>query len=221
MVVAIDGPAGVGKSTIARAVAETAGFLYLNSGSFYRAITWSVLQGGFDPEKEVDVLRAARSARLDMKDAAVLLDDRDVEADIHSDLVDRWVAPHSAIPEVRDIVNRQLRRIAEGKDVIMDGRDIGTVVFPDAEVKIFLDADARTRAERRFRQGTSTMGIEEIEKAIRERDGVDRGKKVGRLAQAPDALYIDTSHLTIQQVCERVTRATLLRKNNLGDIRRV
>jgi cytidylate kinase len=218
MVVAIDGPAGVGKSTIARKVAEAAGFFLLNSGSFYRALTWGVLRAGVNPHDEESVVRIARASVLDVADG-VTLNGRNVEKVIHSDDVDRWVAPHSCIPAVRDIVNRELRRIARGRDIVMEGRDIGTVVFPKAEVKVFLDADVRTRAERRYRQGTSGLSLEEIEASIRERDRVSRD--AGRLEPARDAISIDSSHLTITQVCEKVMEAILLKKNNLGDARRV
>jgi cytidylate kinase len=219
--VAIDGPAGVGKSTVAKEVARKIGFLYLNSGSFYRAVTLAVLESGSDPEDPERVVSAARAGRFEIRNGSLVLNGKDVEAAIRSDAVDRWVARHSSLPEVREIVNRGLRRLAEGRDVVMDGRDIGTAVFPDAEVKIFLDADVKTRAARRFNQGTSRMALEEIERGIAERDRVDRSKAVGRLDIAKDALYVDTSHLTIQQVCERVNQAILLKKNNLGDTRRV
>jgi cytidylate kinase len=122
---------------------------------------------------------------------------------------------------VRDVVNARLREMAAGRDVVVDGRDIGSVVFPGADVKIFLDADVATRADRRFRQGTSSLPRGEIERSIAERDRVDRSKPAGRLAAAGDALRIDTSHLTIDEVCERVTQAILVRKNNPGDIRQV
>jgi cytidylate kinase len=221
MVVAIDGPAGVGKSTTAREVAKAAGFQYLNSGSFYRAITWLVLRSGVDPEDTSGIIESARACRLDVYDGAIVANGREIEAEIHTDAIDRWVAQHSAIPEVRDVVNRELKRIAGGGDVVVEGRDIQTVVFPDAEVKVFLDADVKTRALRRFNQGVSGLSLEEIEKSIAARDTVDRTKPVGRLLAANDAIIIDTSHLTIQQVCERVAEAILLQKNNRGDIRRV
>jgi CMP/dCMP kinase len=221
MVVTIDGPAGVGKSTVARRAAEAAGFLYVNSGSFYRAVTWAVLESGADPADTAAVLARARTCRFDMAGGRLTLDGREVESRIHTDSVDAWVASHSSIPELREIVNARLRQISAGRDVVMDGRDIGTVVFPDAEVKVFLDADMRTRAERRFRQGTSSLGLEEILKGIGERDRIDRSKPVGRLAAAEGAILIDTSHLTIDEVCERVTQAVLVKKNNPGDIRQV
>ena len=221
MVATIDGPAGVGKSTIARCVADSCGFLYLNSGSFYRAITWAVLRSRQNPEDSAAILAVASECNLDMRDGALSLDGRIVEQEIHTDEVDRWVARHSSIPEVRDVVNRELRRLSQGRDVVADGRDMGTVVFPLAEIKVFLDATVETRAERRFKQGTSRLSLEEISRAIAERDRVDRSKAVGRLDVAPGALYIETSHLTIPQVCDRVAQAILVRKNHLGDTRRV
>lgn len=219
MVVAIDGPAGVGKSTVARMCAEAIGFLYVNSGSFYRAITLAVLDAGLTPDDPAAVIAVARACRLEMRHGYLELDGRNVEDKIRSDAVDAWVALHSALPQVREIVNGRLREIAAKGDVVVEGRDIGTVVFPAAEVKIFLDADVTTRAARRHEQGTSVLPLAEIERAIKERDLVDRNKPAGRLAVAPDALHIDTSLLTIDQVCERVRAAILVSRNNPGDTR--
>ena len=221
MVVAIDGPAGVGKSTVARKCAEAAGFLYVSSGSFYRAITLAVLDAGCAPDVPAAVLAVARRCRLELRDGHLELDGRNVEDRIRSDAVDAWVAPHSAIPEVREIVNQRLREIAAQGDVVVEGRDIGTVVFPDAELKVFLDADVNTRAARRHEQGTSALPLAEIQRAIAERDMRDRNKPAGRLAAAADALHIDTSLLTIEQVCERVRAAILVSRNNPGDTRRI
>ena len=219
MVVAIDGPAGVGKSTVARRSAEKAGFLYVNSGNFYRAITLAVLERGTSPEDPAAVLSVARVSRLELGPDGLRLDGLLVEDRLHSDHVDRWVAPLSGIPEVREIVNRRIREIAVRSDSVVEGRDIGTVVFPHADVKIFLEADVATRAGRRQGQGTSTLTRDEIQRTIQERDLLDRNKPVGRMVPAVDALQIDTSLLTIQQVCERVHSAILVSKNNPGDIR--
>jgi cytidylate kinase len=219
LVVTIDGPAGVGKSTVARKSAENAGFFYINSGSFYRAITLAVLESGAAPEETNAVLKAARACRLDVQCDRVLLNGKDVESRLHGDSVDAWVAVHSAIPEVREIVNRRLRELATGHDVVVEGRDIGTLVFPSAELKIFLDADVTTRAQRRFEQGVSGLALDDIRAAIQERDRVDRNKPAGPLVAAADAVCIDTSHLTIDQVCERVGAAILVSRNNPGDIR--
>ena len=219
VLVAIDGPAGVGKSTVARQCARQAGFLYINSGSFYRAITHAVLKRYVDPADKDAVVGVARHVRLDVDGEAVLLDGQNVERELHGDAVDGRVAAVSAIPEVRQVVNQRIREVAAGQDAVVEGRDIGTVVFPAAQVKIFLDADIETRAARRHDQGVSRRSLAETRVAIGRRDTVDRTKPVGALLAAPDAVRIDTSLLTIQQVCERVNQAILVSRNNPGDIR--
>jgi cytidylate kinase len=222
MVVALDGPAGAGKSSVARKVAERAGFAWLNSGSFYRAVTWAVLEAKRDPANRDEVVRTARSMGLSLDgEGGVTVDGRPVEHLLRSDAVDAWVAQHSAIPEVRTAVNRRLRDIAVGRDVVVDGRDIATVVFPDAEVKIYLDADVATRARRRHAQGTSGMSLAEIKRAIAERDRFDKAKPAAPLRVAPGAIRLDTSHLTIEEVCERVLDAIRFTKLTLGDKRRI
>jgi len=219
VLVAIDGPAGVGKSTVARQCARHAGFLYINSGSFYRAITLAVLEREVDPADSAAVIRVARDVRLDVDGAEMLLDGRPVDRQLHADAVDARVAAVSSIPEVRTVVNQRVREVAAGRDAVVEGRDIGTVVFPSADVKVFLDADIETRAARRHDQGVSGRSLAETRVAIGQRDTVDRTKPVGALLAAPDALRIDTSLLTIQQVCERVNQAILVSRNNPGDIR--
>ena len=219
MLVAIDGPAGVGKSTIARRCAKHAGFLYVNSGSFYRAVTLAVLERRVPLEDAQAVIAVARACRIELKDDEVWLDGRNVERLLHGDEVDSLVAALSAIPAVRDAVNSRLRETAGSRDAVVEGRDIGTVVFPHAALKIFLDADIATRASRRHEQGVSGLSLEALRETIGARDTVDRNKPTGRLAAAPDALQIDTSHLTLQQVCERVDEAILVSRNNPGDIR--
>jgi cytidylate kinase len=222
MVVALDGPAGAGKSSVSRRVAELAGFAWLNSGSFYRAVTWAVLEKGRDPADREAVVRTARDVRLTLDgQGGVAVDGRPVEHLLRSDAVDAWVARHSAIGEVRAAVNQRLREIAAEGDVVVDGRDIATVVFPDAEVKVFLDADVSTRARRRHAQGTSRLSLDEIERTIAERDRIDRGKAEAPLTVAPGAVHLDTSHLTIEEVCERVLDAIRVKKLTLGDKRQV
>lgn len=206
MVVAIDGPAGVGKSSIARFVSEKFSFFNLNSGSFYRAIALGVLDSGIDPTDDAAVIDFAGRASLDLVDGRLHLDGVDVEGRLRTDQVDRWSSPVSAIVPVRHIVNNHLRRVAEAVDLVAEGRDMTTVVFPDAEVKIFLDADAGVRARRRFDQGTSSLSVEELERTIRERDHRDRNKKEGSLKVAPGATVIDTSALTLNEVFDIVTR---------------
>lgn len=205
MVVAIDGPAGVGKSSIAAHVARVFGFFNLNSGSFYRAMVVKVLDEGVDAEDEQAVIEAAYRAELDIIDGRLYLDGSDVEGRLRTDMVDRWSSIISTIVPVRHIVNEHLRRIAGTINLVAEGRDMTTVVFPDAEVKIYLDADPSVRAERRFEQGTSTLSLKELEASIRERDERDSNKKEGSLTVAKDALVLDTSILTLNEVYEKVT----------------
>ena len=206
MVVAIDGPAGVGKSSVARHVSETFSFFNLNSGSFYRAIALGVLEAGIDPADEAAVVDYAGKAALDLVNGRLHLHGEDVEDRLRTDAVDQWSSPVSAIVPVRHVVNRHLRRVAEATDLVAEGRDMTTVVFPQAEVKIFMDADPAVRAKRRFDQGTSTLSLDEIERSIRERDERDRNKAEGSLLVATDATVIDTSALTLDEVFDIVTR---------------
>lgn len=204
MIVAIDGPAGVGKSTITRRVAESTGFLHLSSGQFYRAVTWKVLAAAENPDDPCSVVSTARSMTIGLDEGDVTVDGRSVTSELHSDQVDYWVSRHSAIPEVRSIINRRLKEVASGRDVVVEGRDMSTVVFPEAEVKIYLDARLEERARRRYAQNETSLTFDELVQAIEERDEQDRAKAHGALRRARDAVYLDTSDLTIGQVCETV-----------------
>ena len=214
MVVAIDGPAGVGKSTVAATVAREMGFLYLNSGDLYRSVTRRVLDRGADPEDREQVLKVARECDFSFSDGHLLVDGRSEEGRLHSDGVDRWVSLQASIPEVRAIVNRVLRAIAADRDIVVEGRDIGTDVFPHAELKVFLDARLEVRAGRRFEQGTSRLSRPEIERHLDSRDSSDRNRPVGSLKKSEDAIYLDTSDLTIREVCDRVVREIHRKRKN-------
>lgn len=207
MVVAIDGPAGVGKSSIARMIAQKCNFYYLNSGSFYRAYTYLHLEDGKDPTDLPGVLETAKKYLLEVQDGRICVGGIDIEDKLHTPSVDRHVAQVSAYPELRAYVNEQLRRISQDLDVICEGRDITTVVFPDADLKCFFDARPEVRAKRRFEQHPDGQNYESVLQQIKMRDEIDRNKPVGALKVADDALYIDTSYLTMEQVCEKVLRA--------------
>lgn len=206
MVVALDGPAGVGKSSVSRQLASKTGMCYINSGNFYRAITLLAIERGVDISDEEAVTRLAEENPIDIKDGRICIAGRDVEDELHTDTVDAHVAELSRIPSVREVVNRRLRELATTRDVIVEGRDITTVVFPDAEVKVYLDANPKTRALRRYMQGVSNLSLEEIEANIRKRDDIDTNKPIGSLKISSDALYLDTSDLTIDEVCEKVLK---------------
>jgi cytidylate kinase len=205
MVVAIDGPAGAGKSTVARRVAAALGFQYLNSGFFYRSISRAVLDSQRDPDDRAGVIEIASRCRFELREDHLYVNGQPV-GDIQTDQIDHWSPIHSRIPEVRGIVNASLRALADRKDLIVEGRDMGTVVFPDAAIKIFLDASLEARARRRFQQGVSGLSMEQLRAGLEERDAIDRSKPVGRLRKARGAIHIDTSDLTIEQVCDRVVR---------------
>jgi cytidylate kinase len=205
MVVTLDGPAGVGKSTIAARVARETGLRPVNSGAFYRAISQAVLDEGVDPERQDLVLETARRCRFALNGEELWLNGRPAR-NLQTDLIDRWSPVHSGIPELRDIVNENLRAVAREGDLIVEGRDMGTVAFPDAEVKFFLDASIDARAGRRFSQGVSGLSREALRRRIEERDKLDRDKPVGRLVRAAGAIYLDTSDLTIEEVCAKVVQ---------------
>ena len=202
MVIAIDGPAGTGKSTIASLLAKKLGITFLNSGSFYRALTLALLRSGIDMRDEKAVVDFCKKQKLDYVDSHLILNGEDVESLLHSDEVSAHAAEVSAFPEVRRIVNDRLQELTKSLDIVSEGRDMTTVVFPDAEYKFYLDASLDVQAERRFKQGVSGMSLEEIKAAIKKRDEIDKNKKEGALTLAPDAVYIDTSTLTIEKVCE-------------------
>jgi cytidylate kinase len=213
MVVAIDGPAGVGKSSIAVMLAQQSGFSYLNSGSFYRAYTWLHLSEGGKPEDLEQLLATARTYKIDIVDGRLHANGTDIEDHLHTALVDRHVAQISAYPPLREHVNEQLKRIAAALDVIVEGRDITTVVFPDAELKCYFDAEPEIRARRRYNQHPDEASFDEVLAQIIARDEIDRNKPVGSLQVAEDALYIDTSYLTMEQVCEKVLSAIFTLKS--------
>ena len=156
MIVAIDGPAGAGKSTVAARTAKKSGFLYLNSGNFYRSISKEILASDADPEDQEAVLRIARSCRFELDGDTLLVNGREVK-DIHNETIDQWSSIHSCIPELRQVVNRSLISLSQNRDIVVEGRDMSTIVFPQAEIKIYLDASLEARANRRFLQGESCL----------------------------------------------------------------
>lgn len=202
MVIAIDGPAGTGKSTIASLIAKKLNVTFLNSGSFYRGLTLALLEAKIDITDKQAVIDFCKKQKLDYVNSHLVLNGIDVESRLHEDQVSANASPVSAIPEVRHIVNDRLHEIVKSLSIVCEGRDMTTVVFPDAEYKFYLDARIDVQAQRRFDQGVSNLTLEEIKEAIIKRDALDKSKKEGALKIAPDATYIDTSDLTIEKVCE-------------------
>ena len=208
-VIAIDGPAASGKSSVAQELARRLGFVYVNSGAIYRAITWHILQKKIHPEESDRIAGALQAAdikcRLQDNESRILIDDVDPGAHLRDDGVNKSVAGVSQFPVVRQIVAKKLHELAHSQDLIVEGRDIGSVVFPNTPYKFYVDASPQVRLQRRAAQG------ERDEIAIRDR--ADSLRPVSPLIIAKDAHVIDTSHLTIQQVIDEII--DLLKKTGL------
>lgn len=212
-VVAIDGPAGAGKTTIARAVAEALGWDYVDTGAMYRAIALRVLQDGVDPGAASDVAGVARAADIVCAGRSLLLDGVDVSGRIRANDVTRSVPQVAAHPEVRAALVQRQREAARSRDVVMEGRDIGTVVIPDALVKVFLTASLEERARRRSEElGTqaSDGNLETMQQKIAARDDADSSRAASPLQRAPDAVEIDTTDKTIDEITDEI--AALVRE---------
>jgi len=203
VVVAVDGPAGVGKSTVARAVAAALGAPYLDTGAFYRAVTLAVVRSGVDPADAAAVLAVAAATDLDFAGGVMLLDGEPVTEAVRAPEVVALVSAVSAFPEVRRVVVQQQRAWVErrGGRAVVEGRDIGTVVFPEAPVKVYLTADAAERARRRAGDAEAAgQSVEAIERQLRARDHADSTREASPLRPADDAVTIDTTALTLEQV---------------------
>jgi CMP/dCMP kinase len=200
-VVAIDGPAASGKSSVARELARRLGFVYVNSGAIYRAITWHILQKGIDPQDRDGITQVLRSAvitsRLQGNESRILIDDIDPGEHLRDDRVNESVSRVSRFPIVRQIVAQKLHEHAYACDLVVEGRDIGSVVFPDAPYKFYVDASPEVRLQRRAAQG------ERDEIAIR--DHADSSRLVSPLVIARDAHVIDTSNLTIDEAVNQIS----------------
>jgi len=204
MVIAIDGPAGSGKSTIAKLLAEKLDFTYINSGKLYRAITLGCLRQKIDISDSEKVIDFAKNINISYVKTDVFLDGENVTELLHTDEIDKHSSPLSAIVPVRHIVNNLVRFLSKGHNIVVEGRDMTTVVFPNAEHRFYLDADADSRAKRRFDQGVSKLSLQEIKDAILKRDEIDKNKVEGSLKIAEGVHYLDTSGLTIIEVYDKL-----------------
>ena len=217
MIIAIDGPGGSGKSTVARSVARRLGFTYIDSGAMYRAVALWALRLGMDLDDLHRLEQLAKEARIELPDDRVVLNGEDVTAEIRAPKVSDAASRVAAQPGVRRAMREEQRRIGSAGPSVMEGRDIGTVVFPDAKVKIFLDAQPDARAQRR----ASELGaaVEDVARDLDARDQRDRSRAEAPLTQAPDAEYLDTTHLTLTQVEEAVLKLVRDRTSNGKDHR--
>ncbi|MCI5859284.1 MAG: (d)CMP kinase [Blautia sp.] len=217
--IAIDGPAGAGKSTIARRTAQELSFIYVDTGALYRALAVFLVDEGVSPEDTEKVKGAVKSVKVSIAyengEQQVLVNGKNVTDRLRAESVGNMASTISAIPAVRAALLDLQRDLAKAHDVLMDGRDIGTNVLPDAELKIYLTASVETRAERRYRD-LQEKGVEkplsEIKKEIEERDHRDMTRAIAPLKQAEDAVYLDTSHMNIDEVVEAIRKLYRERK---------
>ena len=204
IVIAVDGPAGAGKSSIAKIVAQKLKIEYVDSGAIYRAITKNILDSNIKIDDYKQITEQLGNIKIDLINGNVYINGEDLTAFIRGNEVSLAVSPVSGIIPVRKKVNAFLNEYSKEKSIIMDGRDIGTVVFPDATYKFYLDASVDVRALRRFNEKTLNMTLESIKDSIIKRDENDKNKEFGALKIADGAIYIDTTDLTIDQVVDNI-----------------
>lgn len=216
--VAIDGPAGAGKSTIAKLLAQKLGLIYVDTGSMYRALTVKVIKAGYDPNNQVAIAALAQQVEIklvptDQGDCKVLLDGEDVTKEIRQPAIARNVSLVARIPDVRESMLRRQQSMVAQQGVVMDGRDIGTRVLPNAPVKFFLTASVAERAKRRqldFARQGNPVDLDILKAEIAERDHIDQTREIDPLKPATEAIIIDATDLTIEQVidlmCDRINK---------------
>ena len=212
MIIAIDGPAGAGKSTVAKILAKRLGFLYIDTGSMYRALTLKVLENNVPINDEPGIIQLARGIKIDLRNnpdgsLTILLDGKDVSLAIRQTRITQFVSDVAKIKDVREVLVKMQREFGQKGDCVLDGRDIGTVVFPQAEKKFFIDASVGVRVKRRFNEleGLGQSVIEnEVACDLANRDKIDSTRETSPLRQALDAIYIDTTALSIEQVVDKM-----------------
>lgn len=213
-VVAIDGPAGAGKSTIAKLLADKICYTYIDSGAMYRALTLAVLNSNINLEDRNSIIEISQNVNINFQDNSIYLNNTLVDKQIREERINKTVSTIAAIPEVRKNIVKIQRKIAKDKNAVMDGRDVGTVIFPDAFIKFFIIASLEERAMRRYSELTNTghvVDLQDIRSQIEERDYIDTNRKISPLIKADDAILIDTSGKSIDQVLIEVINYINLR----------
>jgi cytidylate kinase len=216
MIIAMDGPAGSGKSTVARRLAEKLGIAYLDTGATYRALTLKALADKLDLNDQSALTLLAKRVKIKMEPAKIFLDGQDVTKEIRTPQIDKNISPIVAHPQVRQVMVDLQRQIAQTGDFVVEGRDTTTVVFPQAKFKFYLDADCSVRAQRRYQElknKGSTISWDEVKADLEKRDFADRNRKTGPLLVSPHAIVVDTTGLTIDQVVEKLAARVKNNKN--------
>ena len=220
--IAIDGPAGAGKSTIARRVAKELSFIYVDTGAMYRAMALYLLRKEVNKDDTEQIGNICQDAVISIEyqngEQIVLLNDENVNSYLRTEEVGNMASVSSAVPRVREKLLSLQRKLARDMSVVMDGRDIGTTILPDADVKIYLTASSLTRAKRRYlelQEKGTVCNLDEIQKDIEERDQRDMNREISPLRQAEDAVLVDSSDLTIQQVVDRILQ--IFRSKTAGE----
>jgi cytidylate kinase len=214
MIIAIDGPAGAGKSTIAKSIAKELGYLYIDTGAMYRALTLKAIEQNVDISDSQTLIALAGKTAINLYNnpdgsLKVLLDGRDVTQEIRQPRITQIVSDIAKIKEIRQILVKLQRAMGEKNNSVLDGRDIGTVVFPCAEKKFYLDADAKCRARRRYKELTESgqkTTLQEVEEDVLKRDRIDSTRAFAPLKKADDAMYIDTTEMSIEEVVHEVLK---------------
>jgi cytidylate kinase len=215
LIIAIDGPSGAGKGTLARAVARALQYRHVDTGAMYRAVAWKAVDEGLSLENESAIANLSERARLDLSDGCVVIDGNDVTRAIRTPAIDQAATAVARLPRVREVLVARQRALGREGGVVMEGRDIGTVVFPDADVKVYLDASAEERARRRAHDpahsgGTSTS-LAGVQSELQARDKSDSTRSVAPLAIAQGATYIDTTGLSVDETVARVMEMVRLK----------
>ena len=206
MIIAIDGPSGAGKGTIARTLSQELGYRHIDTGAMYRAVAWKALQEGMPLNDAAAVAALAHRAEIVVERGIVMIDGQDVARAIRTPEIDGAASAVARLPQVREVLVARQRELGLGGGVVMEGRDIGTVVFPGADVKIYLDASEEERARRRVNDSAhsgSQAGHAAVAEAIKARDKADTTRTASPLSMAPDAIHIDTTSMSIMEVVER------------------
>jgi cytidylate kinase len=220
-VIAIDGPAGAGKSTIAKQLADNINYTYIDSGAMYRALTLKVLETNINLSNINEIIEVSKKVDIDFRDKSIYLDGNAVDKQIREDRVNKNVSIVAAIPEVRKNMVEIQRKISVGKNVVMDGRDVGTVIFPNAFIKLFITASLEERAMRRYAEIEATdkaVDFQDIKGQIEKRDYTDINREDSPLIQAQDAILIDTSGKSIEDVLREVKNYLSLRGGDIDAI---